>query len=197
MLACGFAMMRGWGIVEFVVAQRSLNANSALSDTLREWIDVPGVAGAARQALLARAQSGDARIDAGMRSEELVRLLEARPLASIDWLSLAGMRVVAAAPREEILSALTMSRISGPNEGAVMVQRGIFGLLQWEVLPEIVRSQAARDLAGAMVAGSVTDGALSVIRGVVAAKPDKTRVEIAGMLASEQVPRARLTQIGL
>jgi hypothetical protein len=192
-LACGFAMVRGWDVVEFAIAQRSIDPHSEASDSLREWTEVPGVAGAARQALLVHMGSGDA----GKRTEALASLLEVRPLASLYWLSLAGMRVVGGALQEQVLSALMMSRITGPNEAGVMVQRGIFGLLQWEMLPEQVRVQTARDLAGAMVEGSMTDGAITVIRGVLARKVDETRSEIAGMLALEQVSSARLAQIGL
>jgi hypothetical protein len=185
--------MRGWGVAEFAIAQKSVDAHRAASDSLREWTDTPGVAGDARKALLTHMGSGDA----GKRTQALANLLELRPLASIDWLSLAGMRVVAAAPQEQVLSALTMSRITGPNEGAVMLQRGMFGLLEWEQLPEDVRVQTTRDLAGALVEGPVTDGGIIVIKGLLTRKPAETRSAIAAMLSSQQVSAARLAQLGL
>jgi len=194
---CGFAAARGWKLIEFVTPQVFLADAKVSPDRLRKWADTAGVAGAAREALLAQARSGALPIDATRWADGLTSLLEVRPLTPAGWLSLAGTRVVSGAPEAQVLSALTMSRISGPNEGAVTLQRGIFGLLQWETLPQEDRRKTARDLAGAMLAGSITGDAASIIRGVLAAKLRDVRAEISGMLGAEQVPSSRLTQIGL
>lgn len=198
---CGYAAARGWEVAEFATAQMPLrrdnDSEKASADRFREWIDAAGVAGAAREALLVQETLDASPVYGHRRADELISLLEARPLASVDWLSLAGARVVSGAAEEQVLSALTMSRISGPNEGAVMLQRGIFGLLRWETFPEDVRAQLAHDLAGALLEGSIGGDAISVIRGVLAAKPGDVRSQIGVLLETEQVPERRLAQIGL
>jgi hypothetical protein len=78
-----------------------------------------------------------------------------------------------------------------------MFRRGLFGLLQWQSLPEAVRAQSIRDLAGILDGPTATDARLDIVKGVVAAKPADARSEIAAMLAAEQVPPARLARIGL
>lgn len=135
--------------------------------------------------------------DPAARVAALSRQLAVRPLAPSEWLALAGMRVAAGAPEDAVASALRMSYLTGPNEGPVMFRRGLFGLLQWQSLPEAVRAQSIRDLAGIFDGPTATDARLDIVKGVVAAKPADARSEIAAMLAAEQVPPARLARIGL
>jgi cytochrome c-type biogenesis protein CcmH/NrfG len=135
--------------------------------------------------------------DLAARIEALSRQLGVRPLSSSDWLALAGMRVAAGAPEDAVASELRMSYLTGPNEAPVMFRRGVFGLLQWQSLPETVRADTIRDLAGVLDEATATDARLDVIKGVIAAKPADARSQIAAMLGSEQVPAARLVRIGL
>src|SRR5689334_3883267 len=88
---CGFALLRGWQVATFAVAQASAPSTvAAKAADLLEWQDVPGVANRAIKASLALTASVASPIEAQRRADGLARLLALRPLASGDWLSLAG-----------------------------------------------------------------------------------------------------------
>jgi hypothetical protein len=80
------------------------------------------------------------------------------------------MRLVMAQPYEKVLAGFVMSSITGPNEGAVMVQRAIFGLLQWEAPPADARRRTIGDLTGAARANAIGDGAMAVAKNIRRAK---------------------------
>jgi hypothetical protein len=42
------------------------------------------------------------------------------------------------------LEALQLSVVTGPNEGYMITQRGLFGIWQWEVLPQEVKARSRR-----------------------------------------------------
>ena len=107
------------------------------------------------------------------------------------------MRLVAGQPYDKVLAGLAMSSLTGPNEGAVMVQRAIFGLLQWEALPADARRRTIGDVAEAARAGAFEDGATTVVANVLRAKSSEIREQIAGLLRAQQVPDAKLARLGL
>jgi hypothetical protein len=131
------------------------------------------------------------------RGEALGALLAVQPSATGDWLWLAGTRVAIGDPEARVLSALRMSYLTGPDEGEVMFERGLFGLLQWSILPEAVKERTARDLAGAILDGTISKSGLQVIKSVLAGKPAEMRVELSAQLASQMVPPSLLAGIGL
>ena len=51
---------------------------------------------------------------------------------------------------EQVLGSLKLSVLTGPNEGYVMAERGIFGVSLWESLSPDLKSRAAIDLVHAM-----------------------------------------------
>src|SRR5262249_52992175 len=119
------------------------------------------------------------------------------PLSSANWLALAGMKLVTGQPHPQVLGALAMSALTGPNEGAVMLQRGVFGLLQWERLPEDVRRRTAMDLAGAVLGTHVEDADLLPAKNILREKPPQTRQEVGELLRADGVPASELGRIGL
>jgi hypothetical protein len=192
LVTCGYAAMRGREVVGFAVAEEQTRSDAA--DSFLRWRDVPGISGAAINAALSRMPFETSSADAERRADTLGMLLAVRPLSSSDWLSLAGVRVALDAPRDKVISALTMSYLSGPNED-IMLQRGIFGLLQWEMLTDADRQRIIRDLAGAITANAISD--LGTIKLILNQKSAEARSNIQAMLGAERVPPADLARIGL
>lgn len=143
---CAYAIQGGSDIVGVAAQRQQTDADQV--DHLLEWRKTPGVAGTAIKAALQQMPFTTDRPEAQQRAEMLGWLLAVRPLSATDWLSLAGARVTADAPHDQVLSALTMSHLIGPNEDILMLQRGIFGLLQWDMLTDAVRQRVIRDLVG-------------------------------------------------
>ena len=195
--ACGFAIIRGWDVVGFAKAQVQHHSDVAQPTPVRSWIDTPGLTGAALKASLAQMAPGTSVDDARKRADILAMLLAVRPLSPSDWLSLAGARLVTGESQQEVLSALTMSYVAGPNEGAVMLERAIFGLLQWETLPKVVLTRTIHDLAGAILGTAIGDNGMNVVKAVLNAKSSETRSQIARMLRAEEVSAVVLARMGL
>jgi hypothetical protein len=194
---CGFALSRGWEITRFAEARSRLGAHQKQNDAVKRWAAVPGLAEAALAASLARvADTGDID-DARRRAAGLTAILSVHPLSSADWLSLSGMRLVTGQPYEQVLGTLAMSSVTGRNEGSVMLQRGIFGLLQWEVLPPETRERTIADLAGALLGTTVRDVEVNPAKNVLAGKSADVRREIADRLSAEGVAPSELARMGL
>jgi hypothetical protein len=193
---CGFAAIRGLSIVGFALAEARSVLNPRGED-LHRWQSTRGLAGAALSSSLSRSARNITSQEQGERLRDLALLLVARPFSSTGWLSLAGARVTAGAPIGQVLSALRMSHLTGPNERGMMLQRGIFGLLEWEKLTDDIRTQTAHDLASAVEGAAVSDQATGMIQGVLAAKPQEVRAAIAAALISERLSPQKLARLGL
>ena len=195
-ILCATAATRGVDVVRFSLARAGAATPQARIEAVQPWVAAPGLAGEALAVSLATASPADPDA-ARQRAEALGALLAVRPLASSSWLSLAGARLVARAPYDTVLGALTMSALTGANEGALMYRRGTFELVQWEVLPADLRRRAITDVAVPTVAAIVTDAEAGVAKAVLAAKSQDTRQEIGGLLRAEGVPMKDLARIGL
>ena len=167
------------------------------ADALRHWTSVPGLAGDALEASLAGVADPTDIDAARKRGEALNAVLSVRPLSSTNWLSLAGARFIAGEEYEDVLRALAMSSVTGANEGSVMLQRGIFGLVQWEALPADVRRRVITDLAGAVLETTVRDGEIAPAKNVLSLKTADTRQEIANLLRAAGVSATELARMGL
>jgi hypothetical protein len=98
---------------------------------------------------------------------------------------------------EGVLAALMMSWLTGPNEGSVMWQRGLFGLLQWDFLPFDARERTLRDLAKSFAGGVVDSSGAESAKRILDAKPTETRLQIAGQLREHGVKPTALLLLGL
>jgi hypothetical protein len=194
---CGYTALRGSAVAEFAIGEARGIPTPAVADWSERWGTVAGVAGEVLAASLRRTAPGLDRASTARRAATLARRLAMRPLSARDWLALAGARAAAGAPDGTVEAALTMSYLTGPNEGPVMVQRGMFGLLRWEGLPGEARARTGRDLAGALLGGSIRPEGFGLLRRIVAAKSPAARAEIADALASERLPEAELARLGL
>src|SRR5438045_3584019 len=146
---CIFAAPRGWSTADFAIARAGLSSKDEQQvGPVRAWIGAPGLTAAAMRASFTEMTDAADLDGAHKRADELTALLAVRPLSSADWLSLAEMRLVAGQAQTDVLAALRMSHIAGPNEGSIMWQRGIFGLLIWELLPPDALKQAINEDSG-------------------------------------------------
>lgn len=197
LLLCSFAAVRGWGIAQFAEERARLASRQDGTTGLERWIGVPGLTASALEASLARGlQSSD--VDGPRkRLESLVALLAVRPLAPESWLSLAGMQLVTAQPYKQILAALLMSSVTGPDEGRVMWRRGTLGLLLWQALPPDGRRRAIRDLAGAIQGTSIGNEEMGETRIILGVKSPETRSQIADLLRTDGVTDIYLDHMGL
>lgn len=190
---CAFIAMRGWSLIDFAGARIA----DKPGDAALAWIGVPAVTTAALDAALRDIAEQNGTTAAEQRVALLTQLLAARPMSSIAWLSLAGMRVATGQPYGTILAALKMSSVTGPNEAEVMWERGIFCLLQWEALPPDFQQRAIVDLAGPILTGIVNEPGQQLIRGVLSAKAPQVQAQVASMLQIQGVTAEDLKQIGL
>jgi hypothetical protein len=191
---CVTTMSRGWAVVEFGHARAE--AEEA-GQALARWKDAPGLGAASLEASLPSMSDATDIAGARDRAEGLAAIAAVHPLSSANWLALAGMRLVTGQPYQQVLEALAMSALTGPNEGAVMLQRGIFGLLQWERLPEDVRRRSATDLAGAILGTNVQDADLLPAKNILREKSSQTRQEVGDLLRADGVPASEIGRIGL
>ena len=194
---CSFSVVRGWSIVRFVDARAHLGSGETRVEAVRSWVEVPGLGGAALQASLTQMADVADLDGARKRADDLSALLSVRPLSAVNWLSLGGMRLVTGKPYKEVLEALTMSWVTGPNEGSVMMQRGVFGLLLWETLPANARKRVIDDVAGAMLGTPVGESELALAKNVLSGKSAEARREIAGLMQAESLSAIQIARLGL
>src|SRR6185312_13578482 len=112
------------------------------------------------------------------RAAELEVVLATRPLSPQAWLSLAVFRLVARERLPSVVAALRMSWVTGPHEGSVLWQRGVFGLAVWDFLPADARELTTRDMAGAIRDGLVADRQATALTRIFNAKSAETRTLI-------------------
>lgn len=183
---CGFSIVQGWGIARFSLA--NVHASESRAQILSTWAAVPGLASTALQTQLGGSIDPSDLQAANDRREVLSAILKIRPLSSIDWLSLSGVQLITDQPMQQVLGSLLLSMMTGPNEGYVMADRGIFGTSLWEDLSPDLRRHAAMDL----VTGEIPqDGKF---RAVLSTKSERIQNELraailATGLSSKQVER--------
>ena len=176
---CAFAVVRGLSIVHFSFAMANISSSENRAEIIHTWTAVPGVGSAALQSQLKEKIEPSDLKAANSRREALSAILSIKPLSSMDWLLLSGMQLITDQPMEQVLGALLLSTMTGPNEGYVMPDRGIFGASLWEDLSPDLRRHAAMDL----VAGEIPqDGKFQA---VLSTKSERTQYELrAAILAT-------------
>ena len=183
---CLFALWRGAGIVAFGAAQTFAKPD-ARAKAAQPWTATPGIASIALGVSIV---STAVPLDVDLAAERRARLMDVlslRPLASPYWLSLAGMEF-AAGRAERIAPALSLSALTGPNEGPVMAHRALFGVALWETLPADVRRHVINDLAGARLG----DREINQFKLIMAGKKEQTRDAIRDALLQTGRLSARL-----
>jgi hypothetical protein len=146
---CGFSITRGWSIVHFSLATANIDVFEDVAEVFNPWTAVPEVASAALQAELKEEINISDPKAAKCRQETFSSILSLKPASSLDWLLLSGLQWVAHQPIEQVLGSLKLSMLTGPNEGYVMAERGIFGVSLWESLSPDLKRRIAIDIARA------------------------------------------------
>ena len=188
---CGFSVARGWSIVHFSLALVNIDSSEKRAEIIIPGAVVPDVASAALQAELREKIDASDPKAANSRREALSAILSIEPLSSVDWLSLSGMQLVTDQPMEQVLESLELSMVTGPNEGYVMADRGIFGVSLWERLSPELKRRVAVDLAAGEITGN------GKFRAVLSAKSERVRNELrAALLATGLSPQEVERRLG-
>jgi hypothetical protein len=191
---CAFSVARGWSIAHFSLALMSIDSLEKGADALHPWTFVPGVASAALKAELRAKIDASAPKATNSRREALAAILSIEPLSSVNWLSLSGMQLITDQPMEQVLESLELSMVTGPNEGYVMADRGIFGFSLWERLPPELKRRVAVDLAD-LAAGAIRWN--KKFQAILSTKSEGVRNELrAALLATGLLPREVERRLG-
>jgi hypothetical protein len=183
---CGFAVATGWSIVRFSLAMMDKSPESR-AEKVRPFTAVSGVAAAAWKAVLPAVAATDSVRDG------YSAVLSIQPLSSPDWLSWSGLQLSTDQPIETVVGSFELSMLTGPNEGEVMANRGIFGLSIWDALPARLKDRTVTDL----VVGTVPSAqAATKLRTAFSGEPDNLRSELRTRLQAEGVSPKALEQIG-
>jgi hypothetical protein len=194
---CGFSIVEGWSIVRFSLAMVNIEKRAEITHA---WSAVPGVASTALQTEL-RETIDPSNLKATVsRRETLSMILSIKPLSSADWLLLSGMQLVTDQPMEHVVGSLELSVLTGPNEGNVMAERGIFAVSLWEDLSPDLKSRTAIDLApmNFVVPRTVAEGVESLkFRAALSTKSERVRNELrATLLATGLSPKEIEQRLG-
>ena len=144
---CGFSVAQGWTIIRFSVATMNVESPEKREEIAKTWGTTPGPCLERRCGLFWRIKLIlPIRRPPIEQREALSAILSIKPLSSRDWLALSGVQLVTDQPMDDVLESLKLSTLTGPNEGYVMVERGIYGVSIWESLSPDLKSRVANDL---------------------------------------------------
>jgi hypothetical protein len=141
-------------LASYTVASASTILRFALGDlsvtyptvaaTYGPYVDLPPVAYLARERMIQLAPSEDS----AQRVEDVKDLLALTPADSAMWLELAKAEAAAQTSPDQVVRALAMSTLTGPNEGRIMAERALFMTPLWDYLPAESRRSMASDVRG-------------------------------------------------
>jgi hypothetical protein len=192
---CGLSIAEGFRIARFSLAMMNIESSEKRTDIINTWAATPGLASRALQADLTGAIDPSDLQAANRRRETLSSMLSIKPLSSVDWLLLSGMQLVTDQPMEQVLESLGLSVVTGPNEGHVMVERGIFGVSLWESLPRDLKSRAAVDLGPMINPRTPAEGAQGgKFQAVLATKSEVVRNELRTALVAAGISPKQIEQ---
>ncbi len=183
-------------ILCFVNARTAVQSDHRQAETLRAWQRVVGVAGAAATVAVANSVPSigtTAVSDLG----DAFAVSGAQPLSATRWASLAGEWLANAKPLDDVAAAIAMSEMTGPNEVLAMAQRGILGLLLWDVMSDDQHARTAADLAGAIPALANADDVTKMASAIVQKKSRGVRDEIERQLRDHGLSQTNLMRVGL
>ena len=168
----GIAIAHGWGIVRFFLAGANIvsaEKRASIGDASRA---TSGVTSTILKDELADETDRSDIIAPYHRRELLRAILSIEPLSSMDWLSLSKAELMTHQPMEDVFGSLELSMLTGPNEGYVVAERGIYGVSLWQRLSPDLKRRVASDLA-------VDENPdILKIRAFVSAQPEQMRTEL-------------------
>ena len=188
---CGCAVFWGSDIVRFSLATANIDSSENREKILNSWTTVPEVASAALRAQLSEKIDPSDSMAANSRRRALTAIVAIQPLSPINWMLLSAMQLVTDQPMEQVFDSLELSMVTGPNEGYLMPERGIYGVSLWPRLPPDLKRHVANDLTAAEIIGN------SAFRATLSAQPEGVRDELrAAMLATGLLPQEVEQRLG-
>jgi hypothetical protein len=179
----GISVAQGWGIVRFFLAGMNIVSSekrAGFADALRAR------SGIISTVLLDQLDDEINRTDviSAYRQRELLpALLSIKPMSSMSWFLLSSAELTTHRPMDDVLGSLKLSMLTGPNEGYVMVKRGVLGVSLWERLSPDLKDRVANDLVPILFPRTPEEGAEDEkLWAVLAAKPEQVRLELRGAL---------------
>jgi hypothetical protein len=186
---CGFAAVWGWNIAHFSLAMMNVDSSKKRTEA-GAWASVAGIAATARHAQMKDKIDPSDVTAANEQLEALSAFLSVKPLSPYHWVLLAHMEFATAQRMDDVLDALTLSALTGPNEDYVMVERAIFGLSVWEDLPADLKRRVVLDLAAEKDPGNPN------FRAVRSSKPQRVRNELRAALLADGMPPKDVERLG-
>jgi hypothetical protein len=183
---CVWPVWQGSNLIRYAVTDSKPEA-------LRQWDAVSELAFTAREPALTSIDDSSDDKTIRKRRDEIEEILAVRPLSSRHWLMLAEARVDAHEALAKALEALELSVVTGPNEGYMITQRGLFGVWQWEVLPPEIQKRAVADL----VARQLSGAKLAWLKTTLSEKAEPVRQEIRAALQAQGFSKNNFERIGL
>ena len=188
---CAMRSGLGLGYCAVLARDRQHHSSGKREEILNIWSAVPEVASAALRAELSEKIDASDSKAATSRREILARIVAIQPLSPVNWMLLSAMQLVTDQPMEQVFDSLELSMVTGPNEGYLMPERGIYGVSLWPRLPPDLKRRVANDLTAAEIIGN------SAFRATLAAQPDGVRDELrAAMLATGLSPQEVELRLG-
>ena len=186
---CGFAATWGWNIARFSLAMMNVDSSKKRTEA-GAWASVAGIAATARHAQMKDKIDPSDVTAANEQLQALSAFLSVKPLSSYHWVLLASMEFATAQRMDDVLDALTLSALTGPNEDYIMVQRAIFGLSVWEDLPADLKKRVVADLSAERISENPN------FRPVLSSKSQEVRNELRTALLAEGLPPKDLERLG-
>lgn len=187
---CGCAVAWGSDIVRFSLATANIEP-SKQETILNSWSAVPEVASAALRSELSEKIDASDSGAATRRREILGMIVAIQPLSPVNWMLLSAVQLVTDQPMEAVFDSLELSMVTGPNEGYLMPERGLYGVSLWPRLPPDLKRRVANDLTAAEMIGN------TAFRATLSAQPDGVRDELrAAMLATGLSPQEVEQRLG-
>ncbi len=194
---CAPTALRGWEITRFSMAQTDAGDGGG-TQALARWAEISGVAFAARESSLILVEDWEEKTSTSKQENDEAEALAVRPLSSQSWLLLSDLRLITGEPISKVADALAFSVLTGANEHELMLQRGLFGLSHWEILPLDLQNRVAIDLvAGPLADVPIEDRNKNRIRKLLSEKTEKARQDIRAVLQAQRVSAAGLAAVGL
>ncbi len=197
-IICGVSVAQGWGIVRFFLATMNIVSSEKRAQIADAWRATSGIISTALKDELADETNRSDMIAPYRRRELLSAILSVRPMSSRAWLSLSSAELTTHRPMEDVLGSLRLSMLTGPNEGYLMAERGIFALSIWEKLPPDLKRHVAVDLGPVIGPRTPEEGAeRTKFQAVLATKPESVKNDLrAALVATGLSPKVIEQQLG-
>lgn len=125
-------------------ARRQISAEDALS-VARGWVDVPGIGSPAR-GLIARVTTDAPDIPVAEQRADARTFLSGEPANSEAWLGYANIALISGEPVERVQQIYRQSFLTGRFEGRLFLDRALFAMAAWSIIPDDLRRTALSQL---------------------------------------------------